>query len=343
VNLIIIISFIIILFFIGELKFSLRYNNWPIGYVESIDANTTLRPGVNAIPFSGELESTSSESYSALSAVVQNFLTGKSSHVEAVAGPNATSYSLLAVGMEGLSLGVQMPPFDEQLIPSLIFNSMSLIPSTNDKTVTLSASITIKINSPLGHQSPLNIQSMDMSISLLYENNSVGGLKVSQAPVKQIDEITYQSEFDNEYLILTDTGATYEKFAQNFIAADQIHPINFRIVGSAAIIGSFALGSLNIDGIAVENQVSLVGLECLNNVRVHGISVDGEKGAALQLSINVSIGNPGVTDVELQNFTLNMADGDSGTILGQVPIDILALKPGNNDMTLHGLVHLYLL
>ncbi len=285
------------------------------------------------------MQSTSSESFIALSEVVQNFLTGKSSQVEAIAGPNATSHSLLAVGMEGLSLGVQMPPFDEQLIPSLIFNSMSLIPSTNDKKVTLSASITIKINSPLGHRSPLNIQSMDMNVYLYYQNNSVGMLSVSQIPVKQLDEITYQTEFDNKYLILSDTGKTYEKFAQNFIGANQTHPIQFRIGGFASIVGSFALGPLNINGIVVDNNVSLVGLESLNNVRVHEISVDGEKDAALQLSINASIANPGVTDVKLQNFTLQMADSDSGTVLGQVPIDILALKPGNNDITLHGLVY----
>ncbi|CAF2367300.1 unnamed protein product [Rotaria sp. Silwood2] len=323
---------------LGELQFSLRYNNLSIGYVESTNSNTTLYPGINAIPFSGELQSNSTESYNALSTVIQNFLTRKTSTVEALAGSNATSYSLLAVGMEGLSLSVQMPPFDEQLIPSLIFKSMSLIPSTNEKQVTLSASIIIKINSPLGHQSPLNIQSMDMNVHLLYEENSVGMLDVSQIPVQQLDEDTYETQFHDKYLILTDTGKTYEKFAQNFINANEINPINFRIVGLASISGSFALGPLKINEIIVENNVSLVGLAGLNNVRVHDISVDGEEGAALQLSINVTIGNPGVTDVKLQNFTLKMADSDSGTVLGQVPIDVLSLQPGNNDMTLTGLL-----
>ena len=120
------------------------------------------------------------------------------------------------------------------------------------------------------------------------------------------------------------------------IGANKTHPIHFRIVGFAAITGSFALGPLSIDGILVENNVSLVGLEGLNNVRVHGISVDGEVETALQLSINVTIDNPGVTDVQLQNFTLHMADGDSGTVLGQVPIDILSLQPGTNNITLNG-------
>ncbi|CAF1029434.1 unnamed protein product [Rotaria sordida] len=323
---------------LGELKFSLHYNNLPIGYVESTDSNTTLRPGINAIPFSGELQSNSSESYNALSTVVQNFLTGKTSQVEALAGPNATSYSLLAVGMEGLSLGVQMPPFDEQLIPSLIFESMSLIPSTNEKKVTLSALITIKINSPLGHQSPLNIQSMDMNVFLLYEDNSVGMLDISQAPIKQINEDTYETQFNDKYLILSDTGKTYEKFAQNFINANEINLINFRISGDASINGSFALGPLNINGIIVENNISLVGLAGLSNVNVHDISIDGEVDSALQLSINVSIHNPGVTDVKLQNFTLNMADSDSGTVLGRVPIDVLSLHPGDNNMTLTGLL-----
>ncbi|CAF4930194.1 unnamed protein product [Rotaria sp. Silwood1] len=323
---------------LGELKFSLRYNNLSIGYVESINSNTTLRPGRNAIPFSGELQSESSQSYNALSTIIQNFLTGQASKVEAIAGLNATSYSLLAVGMEGLSLGVDMPPFAEQLIPSLIFTSMSLIPSTNEKKVTLSASIKIKINSPLGTQSPLNISSMNMDVYLLYENNSVGMLNISQAPVKYLDETTYETQFDNEYLILSNTGKTYEKFAQHFINANDINPIHFRIAGFASITGSFALGPLNIDGIIVDNDVSLVGLAGLNTVRVHGISVDGEVHNALQLSINATISNPGVTDVKLQNFTLSMADSDSKTVLGQVPINVLSLQPGDNDMILNGLL-----
>ncbi|CAF1124481.1 unnamed protein product [Adineta steineri] len=323
---------------LGELKFSLHSNNYSIGYVQSIDSNTTLHPGINAISLSGELQSKSTESYNALSTVVQNFLTGKTSNVKAVAGPNATSYSLLANGMEGLSLDVQMPSFDEQLIPSLTFNSMSLIPSTDEKKVSLSASIIIKINSPLGNQSPLDITAMDMNVFLVYENNSVGMLDVSQVPVKQNDEITYETNFNDKQLILTDTGKTYEKFAQNFINANETHPIQFSIIGFASITGSFALGPLNIHGIPIDNRVSLVGLKGLNNVYVHSISVDGEIDTALQLSINVTINNPGITNVQLQNFILYMADGDSGTVLGQVPIDLLILEPGNNNILLNGLL-----
>ncbi|CAF1121316.1 unnamed protein product [Rotaria sp. Silwood1] len=323
---------------LGQLYFSLQYNNWSIGYVESTSDNITIHPSENAIQFFGELQSSSLESYVALSTVIQNFLTGQTSKVEALAGPNATSYPLLAAGIIGLSLNVDMPPFNQQLIVSLIFNSMSLIPSTNKKTVMLSASITIKINSPLGQKSPLNIQMMNMSVFLLYKNDSVGMLDVSQAPVKQLDIITYESEFNNKYLSLTDTGATYEKFTQNFISANKTHLIDFRVVGVASIVGSFALGSLSIDGITVENNVSLVGLDGLNNVQVDSISIDGEEEAALRLSINATINNPGVTEVQLRNFSLHMAEGENGTILGQIPIDVLAIRPGNNSIALNGLL-----
>jgi hypothetical protein len=316
----------------------LLYNNYSIGYVESNDDNITVHSGNNAIPFFGELQSTSPESYNAISVIIQNFLTNRTSQVAALAGPNCTSYPLLAAGMMGLSLSVHMPPFNEQLIDSLIFNSMSLIPSTSDKTVGLSASILIKINSPLGPQSPLNIQTMNMSVSLLYEDNSVGMLNIFQAPVKRINATTYESQFDNKSLILDGTGATYEKFAQNFINANETYPISFRIVGVASVVGSFALGPLNIDGIHVENHISLVGLNGLNNVRVDGISVDGEDGNALRLSINATIENSGVTNVQLKNFSLYMAEGENGTILGQVPIDVLTVKPGSNEVLLNGFV-----
>lgn len=243
--------------------------------------------------------------------------------------------------MMGLLLGVEMPPYTEQLITSLSFNSMSLIPSTKNKTVMLSASITITINSPLGLQSPLNIQTIDMTVSLVYENNSVGLISVLQVPVTRIDPITYQTKFDNKYLMLDGTGATYEKFAQDFINANETNLIHFRVAGLASVAGSFALGPLDVSGVHVENSVSLVGLNGLSNVHVDSISVDGEEGNALRLSINVTINNTGITDVQLQNFSLYMADGKTGTILGHVPIDVLAVRQGTNKVFLNGSVKFF--
>ena len=261
--------------------------------------------------------------------------------MEALAGPNVTSHPLLAVGMTGLSLTSNMPPFDEQLIVGLDFISTSLFPSTTEKKVSFSATIIVKVNSPLGQQSPLNIQTMDMSVALFYESDAVGMLNISQISVQQLDATTYQTQFENKDLILTGIGATYEKFTQNFLKANKTNPINFRIVGVASIIGSFALGPLSINGILVENNVSLVGLDGLSDVSVDGISVDGEEGAAIRLSVNATIKNPGITSVQLEDFSLYMAEGENGTILGNVPIDVLALQPGSNEVALHGFVWLF--
>jgi len=319
----------------------LEYNNCSIGYVESNNDNTTLHSGNNSIAFFGELQSRSSESSDAILDVIHNFLTNQTSYVAVLAGPNCTSYPLLAAGMAGLSLGAPMPPFNEPLIASLTFSSMSLIPSIIDRTVSFSALIIFKINSPLGERSPFNIQTLNMNVSLLYEDNSVGMLIILKVPVVPLDAITYELEFNNKSLILDGTGATYQKFAQDFIKANQSYPISFRIAGLASVNGSFALGPLNVDGIHVDNTISLVGLDGLNNVHVDGISVDGEDGNALRLLINATIENSGVTDVHLQNFSLYMAEAENGTILGQVPIDVLALQPGVNEISLSGLVYCF--
>ena len=44
------------------------------------------------------------EAYQALSTVIQNCLTDQSSDLKVLAGPNATSYPLLAVGLMGISV-----------------------------------------------------------------------------------------------------------------------------------------------------------------------------------------------------------------------------------------------
>lgn len=309
--------------------------------MESNSNNVIICPGKNSIQFSGELQAASGDSYNALSTVIQNFLTGQTTKVEALAGPNATSYPLLAGGMIGLSLKVQMPPFNEQLIASLKFNSLTLTPSTNQKKVILSASINFQINSPLGQNSPLLIETMNMKVLLLYKGDPVGMLLVSEAHVKQLNVMTYKSQFDNVDLVLNDTGETYGKFTRKFISANKTHPIHFRIVGVASVTGSFALGPLSVNGVAVKNNVSLVGLDGLSNIHVDKISVDGEQGNALRLAINATIYNPGVTKVQLKDITLKMAEGENGTILGQVPIDILALEPGSNSVLLNGLVQCF--
>lgn len=323
---------------LGALQFTLRYNNMSIGFVQSIDRNITLHPGENAFAFTGELQAASDAAYTALTAVIQNYLTKATSRVEATAGPDATSYPLLAKGMEGLSLAVQMPPFDESLISSLVFDSMSLVPSTTEKKVVLSAAMNFTINSPLGQQSPLEITTLDMTVRLVYGGSAVGMLTVAEAAVEPLDAVTFASAFESKELLIADVGKGYEKFVQDFIRANRTHPIKFRVIGLASITGAFALGALHVDGIPVDNEVSLVGLESLSDVRVHGISVDGEQDDALRLAINVTIGNPGATDVRLRDFVLAMADAASGTVLGRVPIEVLDLQPGYNTMVLHGFV-----
>lgn len=317
--------------------FNLQYENITIGYVESTTGNVSLHAGANQIPFFGELQKSSVPgSHKAILDVIQNFLTEQTSDVSAVAGSNCTSYPILANGMAGLSLGVEMPPFDKQLIASLSFGSMSLVPSTQAKSVILSASISISINSPLGANSPLSLTSMDMNADLVYQNKTVGSLEVLGSPVVQINATVYQTTFKDKLLILAGTGATYEKFAQDFIRASDANPIQFRVSGTASVTGSFALGGLAVSGIKVDNVVAIGGLDGLHDVTVDGISIDGEEGSAFRLSVKATIGNPGITTVRLEDFTLTMADSLTDTVMGRIPVDVLEIHPGNNTVQLHG-------
>lgn len=286
--------------------------------------------------FTGQLEAPTNESLDAISVIINNFLTNQPTRVSALAGPNCTSYPLFAGGMVGLMLGVDMPPFDQDLIASLSFDSMALIPSTTDKTVIFSAQATITVNSPLGVDSPLDLQTIDMTVYLVYQGKDVGLLNVLQAPVNRSNPITYHTEFRDKVLMLNGTGENYEKFAQDFLNANKTNPITFLIAGLTSVRGSFALGPLHADGIHVKNNVTLVGLSGLSDVHVDGIAVQGEEEAALRLAINVTIGNSGITDVQLKNFTLFMADAVNSTVLGHIPIDTLTVHPGSNNISFQG-------
>lgn len=316
----------------------LAYDDQLIGIVYSINDSVKLVPTSNRIAFSGELESNSTESYAALLKVVQHFLTNQISQVQVLAGANATSYPLLATSMNGLTLNVEMPPFNQPVIRSLTFQSISLVPSTDSRSVLLSASIIIEINSPLGDRSPLTIQTMDMDAFLIYKNSCVGALNVYGAAVQQIDVTTYRTEFSQCVLVLSEAGISYEKFSKDFINANAIDPILFQISGKASIIGAFALGPLNIDGIPVWNTVRLAGLNGLSEVVVQGISIEGEEQRGLRLSIDATIVNPGIATVELQKFIFQLLDAETHVTLGEIPIDSLAVSPGINQVKLHGFV-----
>lgn len=288
--------------------------------------------------FSGELKSDSPASQNALSTVIQNYVTGKTSNITAIAGPNATSYPLLSNSIKGLELQVTMLPFEEQLIPSIVFKSLSFIPSTDKKEVKLSAALNITINSPLGAGSPINITSLNFSLSLIYENSTVGVLNISDTPLQKLDTATYDLQFNNTQLILSNTSQAYTKFSQSFIQVSLTSSIYFGLVGLCNVDGSFALGSLNISQININNNVSLVGLGGLNNISVHSISIDGENSNGLLITINVTITNLGVINLGLTNFTLDIADVTSGTIIGQIQVGEFLLQPGSNFIKFMGLV-----
>jgi hypothetical protein len=316
----------------------MKSSNEYIGILESVDQHVTLIPSWNLLSFSGELRSTSAASFDVLSNVIQHFLTGQTSDVQAEAGPNATSYPLLAGGLQGLTLSVPLPAYNESLIQSLSFETLSLTPSTKRKTIQMSALIRLTINSPLGERSPLEIHQMNLTATLVYRNESIGLLNVSQAAVQSLSNSTYRVIVNETSLILSGDGSAYQRFATDFLTADRSTPIGLNVVGLGSVNAVFALGPIDVQGVAVANEVTLVGLAGFRNVSVTGISIDGEERSQLLTSINVTIVNPGITQIELLDVVLDMSDTINGTRLGFVPVSQLLLEPGENFLSLQGFV-----
>ncbi|CAF1438102.1 unnamed protein product, partial [Didymodactylos carnosus] len=322
---------------LGYLTFSLEFMSRKLGVVQSIE-HVILVPKENLIPLKGQLRPTNMNDAHEL---IQNFLTNKPTEVNAIAGPQATSLPLLATGMNGLSLVTVMPPFQKDLIESLEFTNLTLVPSTTDTNVTLSATMRIRINSPLGKNSPLNLEKLSMKASLNYEQKEIGTLDIVDITVYTVPSLTstYETKFENIQLILTDTS-TYQLFANRFIASNEVNPIRFGISGTSNVSGSFALGPLSVSNVKVDNEVVLTGLNGLSDIQVESILIEGDQpsqGSGVALTIKTIIENAGVTTVSLKDLTLNMINMNSVT-LGKINVDVLSLKPGTNSLTMNGFI-----
>ncbi|CAF0993446.1 unnamed protein product [Didymodactylos carnosus] len=184
-----------------------------------------------------------------------------------------------------LSLATILPLFQLELIGSLQFTSLRLVPSDIDTNVKLSGTITVKIDSPFGKKFPLNIQTLDMNTPLNFEHKQIETLNIADAAVQTLSplSVTYQTTFNDvqivasmkfnkqlvnhsldnklemEFVSKPLTILDYHAF-QQFSATLLFTPnVKVMINGSAEPIAITNMGILTLNNILIVDELSLIG------------------------------------------------------------------------------------
>ncbi|CAF1507626.1 unnamed protein product, partial [Didymodactylos carnosus] len=224
----------------------------------------------NLIQFEGQLKPDMPDDTFAIQKLILNFLTNKSSDTHTICR---------------LSLATILPLFQLELIGSLQFTSLRLVPSDIDTNVKLSGTITVKIDSPFGKKFPLNIQTLDMNTPLNFEHKQIETLNIADAAVQTLSplSVTYQTTFNDvqivasmkfnkqlvnhsldnklemEFVSKPLTILDYHAF-QQFSATLLFTPnVKVMINGSAEPIAITNMGILTLNNILIVDELSLIG------------------------------------------------------------------------------------
>ena len=250
----------------------------------------------------------------------------------------ADTANAVELTVSGLSIGADLPGIEAELIHSVevVTFGIGFDPRPSDN-VYASGRLRVLFGLPSNVNVSLLAKKTTIEFTMGFPGRPVfGRMNLHELPV-QHDQLTNELmiDFQRQLLTIVDRNA-FVNFTQTFTSGGLDNRVSFGIAGLASITGLFAIGTLDVDGIALNNTISLDGLGGLKDVHVNGISINGEENGAFQLSINTTIVNPGSTFVQLQSFILQLADHQSGTMLGRILVDVLTLEPGKNTMILHG-------
>ena len=126
--------------------------------------------GYNSIKMTGNLVPSDFDKSDKL---MSNYLSGQSSDVEARAKSPSSSLPVFDEGMRGLVLGTVLNGDETALVTGLDFTSATITP-VDDDTALMDMVAVVTMQNPLGPVSPLDILTVDMTVTMGYEGNAIG-------------------------------------------------------------------------------------------------------------------------------------------------------------------------
>ena len=322
---------------LGRLHFLVTYEGQYIGDVYSVKEEP-LVPGNNSLQMQGSLIQTTAAAEHDL---IQLYLTGQPAAVIATAASDASSIPLFNAGLQGLNLSTTVPGNQLNLVRTMTFQSMRLVPSASDLTAAIDVGLVVTINSPLGPNSPLQLQTMSIDSVLMYLGQPVGELVSGVAAVTPVytgnatATDTFTANLTGQLRLLGD-GGVYEQFVAQLVPATSL---KVTVTGTTNITTQYVLGNLSATALPVTAESTLPGLQSLAPVVEAALNITGEvqcdtPPCGLTVSMAASLYNPSFVTVALNNSGLTLHY--KGDLLGRLEAPVLNINPGVNFITLPG-------
>jgi len=312
---------------LGHLTFEIFYQGSYMGMV--ICPNASLLVGENRLDMFGELHP---ENMTAAEELFNLYLTGQDADVVASAADNATTLYLFNEGLKTVSLETVLPGYQSSLVSGLEFLSMSIVPIDNFR-VSMSADVLVGIVSPLGPNSPCDIQTVSMAVSLYDGSSNLGLLVTPPVTVTDGANPTILVSLTGELFFYGD-GSNFAAFVEKFI---QQPSVTLRLTGTADVVTDTALGMLSLKGLPISETATLVAMNNFPDVAILDFDLpSNHPDGGILLQLTTSLTNPSVATMDLGDISLDLYTGSArlGTLFGTA----VSMVPGTNILSLSGYV-----
>lgn len=368
---------------LGDLFFAVDYQGDFMGNVTAYNAKmhvTVNEPspslcqqygatGWNAISMTGNLDP---DDHDKADELVSRYLGGLDSNVTARALPHASSISMFNEALQGVELAAVLSGDDAPLVTGMGFNYVLITP-VDDEGLAMYMNATVAMTNPLGVNSPLRIDTIDLTSGMLYDRGDGAGPGVVGtvfSGTTNLGPVDADGNVDGQWvsgsdvvevatdctMTFDDKGAFLTAFSKDLIALETLEVALDGTTACAAYCE--ALGyDLEIHDIPVVlpndvpypplGPVLVPGMAGLSDVEILSYSLpsnvpDGTDGCdslcGVYLEVTARIGNPSPFGMVIGTLNGEFRTAE-GVTLGHVSAGPdFALVPGQNVVVLSGIM-----
>eukprot|EP00520_Triparma_pacifica_P017740 CAMPEP_0118657522 /NCGR_PEP_ID=MMETSP0785-20121206/14065_1 /TAXON_ID=91992 /ORGANISM="Bolidomonas pacifica, Strain CCMP 1866" /LENGTH=1204 /DNA_ID=CAMNT_0006550449 /DNA_START=43 /DNA_END=3654 /DNA_ORIENTATION=- len=355
---------------LGSLYFGVHYDGAYMGNVTSETSSmmitrddasdpecTAIGPkAYNIINMNGKLSPADKNKADTL---MSRYLAGLDTAVSAVAlSPIADSIPLFNKGMHGLELATTLNGDKTALVTGLDFEQATITP-LDDNSMSMDMTALVAMTNPLGDNSPMNVTTVDMSVTMGYEGSTIGQVLTGPINVPVPNQINGESHLRvpaTANMITTDQGEAMTAFAKDLINLDMLnvtlngatdttaycvalgydmHIKGVPVVLPNADIKPHPLGPVTVNGMGGLKDIEILTYSIPGNVPNDGSEDGCVENCGIKLNIEARVNNPSPFGLVVGTLNNHIRDSTE-TILGEVTATGLTLKPGDNIIQMEG-------
>ncbi|KAI8332382.1 hypothetical protein BC941DRAFT_516864 [Chlamydoabsidia padenii] len=322
---------------LGTIQLQIGYQGVNLGKVSA--TNVTLQKGDNTIPLKGTLQpQTNPADLEKVGVMFSTYVSGGVAQTSATgvsAAPDGhTPVNWLTQAFQSVQLNVGLA---NQGGPLKIINAVSMgfldltFDANNPYAPTVSApNVVADFSIPFGFS--LNITDVTQNITM--NTNSTGNFSDLAVPWVscQSDQKAGKLQFPINGAALTALPGKDDAFNSYTYDLTSSDKYTFGVSGVATTRTKTPIGEILLGGISFAVPTSLHGLQFLNSTPtvITGVDMTGGTQKALQLNINVTMGNPSDFSMSVGDVTFAMFAGS--TQVGTVTLANLTLQRGDNKV-----------